>query len=183
MAVSKILLYYAFAPLPDPEAFGCGSAICANPLDFAAASSCQSHGFNGLPLAASSKRSKIYRSKTREYPAFRDIDFKWSEGTGLDSDGKSLDFPRLSVKVRDEIVSFGAPDDVEVGVNGVIGGGIHLKPEELHQLVEERGDEVVFFDGRNAWEAALAVLRSDYSRCAHQSQLHCRNRIRQVRRY
>ncbi len=47
--------------------------------------------------------------------------------------------------------------------NGVVGGGVHLKPEEVNKLVEERGDEVVFFDGRNAFEAStfVAAIRSD----------------------
>jgi UPF0176 protein len=39
--------------------------------------------------------------------------------------------------------------------SGVVGGGIKLRPDELHKLVRERGDEVVFFDGRNAFEAAI----------------------------
>ena len=98
---------------------------------------------------------KRYVRKTRDYPAFKHIDFKWSEGTGLDDEGASLDFPRLSVKVRDEIVSFGAPGELRVDDGGVIGGGTKLTPEGLHELVAERGDEVVFFDGRNALEAAI----------------------------
>ena len=43
--------------------------------------------------------------------------------------------------------------------NGVIGGGVHLKPEEVNKLVEERGDEVVFFDGRNAMEAEIGKFK------------------------
>jgi len=35
-----------------------------------------------------------------------------------------------------------------------------LKPEEIHKLVEERGDEVVFFDGRNAYEAAVGKFKN-----------------------
>ena len=34
-----------------------------------------------------------YVRKTREFPPFRDIDVKWSKGSGLDGDGRSLDFP------------------------------------------------------------------------------------------
>ena len=30
--------------------------------------------------------------------------------------------PRLSVKARDEIVAFGAPDELQVDENGVVGG-------------------------------------------------------------
>ena len=97
--------------------------------------------------------------KTRDYPAFKHIDFKWSEGTGLDEAGASLDFPKLSVKVRDEIVSFGAPGELRVDGDGVVGGGTRLTPDALHELVAERGDDVVFFDGRNALEAAIGRFR------------------------
>jgi UPF0176 protein len=89
---------------------------------------------------------KRYVRTTREYAPFKNIDFKWSEGTGDD-------FPRLSVKVRDEIVSFGAPGELTVDADGVVGGGTRLTPEELHELVERK--EVTFFDGRNAFEAEI----------------------------
>jgi UPF0176 protein len=79
--------------------------------------------------------------------------FKWS-------DGGRENFPRLSVRVRPELVTFGVPDEVKVDENGVVGGGKHLKPEEVHKLVEERGDEVVFFDGRNAYEAAVGKFKN-----------------------
>ena len=61
---------------------------------------------------------KTYVRKTREYAPFHDIDVKWSDGTGLDDDGRSLDFPRLVVKVREELVSFGVPDEVVVDAHG-----------------------------------------------------------------
>ena len=59
------------------------------------------------------------------------------------------------MKVRDELVSFGAPGELRVDEHGVVGGGTHLDPDALDALVAERGDDVVFFDGRNAFEAAI----------------------------
>lgn len=159
MAIPKVLLYYAFAPLPDPEAIRLWQRDLCESLGLRGRILVSKHGLNGT-VGGDLEAVKIYRRKTREYPAFRDIDFKWSEGTGLDENGFSLDFPRLSVKVRDEIVSFGAPDDVSVDENGVIDGGVHLKPAELHKLLEEKGDEVVFFDGRNAWEARIGRFKN-----------------------
>ena len=94
-----------------------------------------------------------YIKATKEFPGFKKIDFKWSEGTGHD-------FPRLSVKVRPELVAFGSPDEIKVDLNGVIGGGKHLKPFEVNKLVEERGEEVVFFDGRNAYEAKIGKFKN-----------------------
>ncbi|MFF1875678.1 rhodanese-related sulfurtransferase, partial [Kitasatospora herbaricolor] len=73
-------------------------------------------------------------------------------------EGRSLDFPRLSVKVREEIVSFGAPGELQVDASGVVGGGERLDPTALHELVESR-DDVVFFDGRNRFEAEIGRFR------------------------
>jgi hypothetical protein len=39
-------------------------------------------------------------------------------------------------------------DEFDVDENGVVGGGTHLKPEQVHELVEKYGDDVVFFDGQ-----------------------------------
>jgi UPF0176 protein len=96
--------------------------------------------------------------RTREYHAFRTLDAKWSAGTGLDDAGRSLDFPRLSVKVRDEIVSFGAPGELVVDRDGVVGGGTRLQPDELNALAAER-DDLVLFDGRNRFEAEIGRFR------------------------
>ena len=72
---------------------------------------------------------------------------------------RSEDFPKLSVKVRDEIVAFNAAGEIKVDEDGIIGGGVHLRPEEVNSLVEGRGDDVVFFDGRNAMEAQIGRFR------------------------
>jgi UPF0176 protein len=95
---------------------------------------------------------KKYIKNTREYQGFKKIDFKWSQGTGND-------FPKLKIQVKDELVAFGYQDEIKVDENGVVGGGIHLRPEEVNKLVEERGDEVVFFDARNAFEAKIGKFK------------------------
>ena len=79
--------------------------------------------------------------------------FKWSDGTGND-------FPKLSVKVRPELVAFGNPTEIKVDKNGVIGGGKHLKPAQVEELVAKRGDDVVFFDGRNSFEAKVGKFKN-----------------------
>lgn len=95
---------------------------------------------------------KKYVRATKEYPGFKKIDFKWSDGRGDE-------FPRLKIRVRDELVAFGNPKELIVDESGVVGGGIHLRSDQVEKLVEERGDEVVFFDGRNAFEAKIGKFR------------------------
>lgn len=158
MAVAKILLYYVFTPLADPEAVRLWQRDLAESLGLRGRILISTDGMNGT-VGGELRALKRYVRKTREYPAFKDIDFKWSAGTGLDDDGRSLDFPKLSAKVRDEIVSFGAPGELRVDESGVVGGGTRLTPDAVHELVAERGDDVVFFDGRNALEAAIGRFR------------------------
>ncbi|MEV7692003.1 rhodanese-related sulfurtransferase [Microbacterium sp. NPDC089189] len=157
MALSKILLFYRFAPLADPEAVRLWQRDLCEALGLRGRILISRHGINAT-VGGELGAMKVYAKKTRQYAAFRDADLKWSDGTGLDDTGGSRDFPRLSVKVRDEIVSFGAPDDLRVDADGVIGGGTPLAPEAVHRLVAER-DDVVFFDGRNAFEAEIGRFR------------------------
>jgi len=159
VAIPKILLYYVFTPLADPEAVRLWQRDLCESLGLRGRILISKDGLNGT-VGGDLASMKKYVRKTREYPAFKDIDFKWSEGTGLDDAGFSLDFPRLVVKVRDEIVSFGAPDELVVDAAGVTGGGTKLAPAELHDLVAERGDDVVFFDGRNAFEAEIGRFKN-----------------------
>jgi UPF0176 protein len=159
VAISKILLYYVFTPLADPEAVRLWQRDLCESLGLRGRILISTDGLNGT-VGGELNAVKKYVRKTREYPAFKHIDFKWSEGTGLDDNGQSLDFPRLAVKVRDEIVSFGAPEELQVDREGVVGGGTKLAPADLHQLVGERGDDVVFFDGRNAFEAEIGRFKN-----------------------
>jgi UPF0176 protein len=159
VAISKILLFYVFTPLPDPDAIRLWQRdLCAS-LGLRGRILISKDGINAT-VGGDIKAVKRYARATREYAAFKDADIKWSEGTGLtDEPGpsgwhESLDFPKLVVKVRDELVTFGVPDEVVVDETGVVGGGTHLAPEALHALVEAR-DDVVFFDGRNAYEAQI----------------------------
>lgn len=157
MAIPRIVLFYAFRPIPDPEAVRLWQRDLCEGLGLRGRIIVSRHGVNAT-VGGDVTVLKTYVRKTREYAALSDIDVKWSDGRGLDADGRSIDFPRLSVKVRDEIVSFGVPDEVGVDEHGVVGGGRHLSPEEVHALVAER-DDVVFFDGRNGFEAQVGRFR------------------------
>lgn len=152
MELQKIILYYGFTPLEDPEAVKLWQKTLCETLGLKGRILISKHGINGT-LGGDMSALKKYVRQTKEYPGFRKIDFKWSDGTGND-------FPRLSVKARKEIVAFGAPDELQVGPKGIVNGGVHLKPEEVNKLVAERGDEVVFFDGRNAFEAKIGKFKN-----------------------
>lgn len=152
MAIPKVILYYGFVPIPDPDALRLWQHDLCEFLELKGRIIISEHGINGT-LGGDINALKRYIRKTKTYQGFNKIDFKWSEGTGND-------FPKLTVRVRDEVVSFGAPNELKVDENGIVGGGEHLSPTEVHELVAARGDEVVFFDGRNAYEARVGKFRN-----------------------
>jgi UPF0176 protein len=159
VSTPKIVLFYAFAPLADPDAIRLWQRDLGEALHLRGRIIISKDGINGT-LGGDLPALKKWVRRFRDHAAFKDADIKWSEGTGIDADGFSVDFPKLSVKVRDEIVSFGAPGELRVDEHGVVGGGERLTPAQLHELMDERGDEVVFFDGRNALEAEIGRFRN-----------------------
>lgn len=150
--MQKVLLYYKFTPLNDPEAVRLWQKTLCESLDLSGRILISKHGINGT-VGGHIDKVKAYIKATKQYPAFKGTMFKWSDGTGKD-------FPKLSVKVRDEIVAFGAAEELEVNENGVVGGGKHLTPAAVHKLVQERGQDVIFFDGRNTYEAAVGRFKN-----------------------
>lgn len=148
--MQKILLYYKFMPVTDPNMTMLWQRALCEKLNLKGRIIISQHGINGT-VGGDLEDLKAYVKETKAY--FKGTMFKWSEG------GRE-DFPRLSVKVRAELVAFGAPAEIKVNEQGVIGGGKHLKPEQVHELVEKHGDDVVFFDGRNAYEAKVGKFKN-----------------------
>jgi UPF0176 protein len=148
----KVILYYGFTPLGDLDAVRLWQRELCESLELKGRILLSTHGINGT-LGGGMSALATYIKRTKEYPGFKKIDFKWSEGTGQD-------FPRLRVRVRDEIVTFGAPKELEVDQRGVVGGGVRLQPREVNELVAARGGDVVFFDARNAFEAKIGRFKN-----------------------
>ncbi len=152
IVMQKVLLYYKFSPLADPEAVKLWQKTLCEKLNLKGRILISKHGINGT-VGGDIEDLKAYARETKAFEPFRGTVFKWSDGTGHD-------FPRLSIKVRPELVAFKAGEEVQVDSNGVVGGGKHLKPEEVNAMVEKYGDDVVFFDGRNAYEAQVGKFKN-----------------------
>ncbi len=147
-----MILYYLFTPLSDPEAIRLWQRTLCQSLGLSGRILIADHGINGT-LGGEVSQLKRYVSATKSYPAFKSIVFKWSEA-------ETEPFSKLIVKIRPEIVTFGVPKRIEVTDHGIVGGGQKLKPHQVNQLVAERGDEVVFFDGRNRYEAEIGRFKN-----------------------
>lgn len=122
--MEKILLYYKFTPLSDPESVKLWQKTLCEQLNLKGRILVSRHGLNGT-VGGNIDDLKAYIKATKQYPGFKDIVWKWSEG-GRD------DFPRLSVKHRRELVGFkNSDDEFDVDEHGVIDGGTHLKPSQV----------------------------------------------------
>ena len=106
MAIPKVILYYAFTPIPDPAAIKLWQKFLCQSLNLKGRIIISPQGINGT-LGGDINDLKKYTRQTRSYEGFAKMKFKWSDGTGND-------FPKLSVKVRPELVSFGNPDEIKV---------------------------------------------------------------------
>jgi len=151
MNPQRILLYYGFTPISDPVAIRLWQIKLCQSLNLKGRIFIAPTGINGT-VGGDIEDLRNYVQQTRSYPGFKEIGFKWSQGTGND-------FPKLSVQLKDELVAFGNPEEIKVDKNGVIGGGKHLRPEQVHELVADRGDEVIFFDARNKYEAEIGKFK------------------------
>jgi UPF0176 protein len=152
MATPKVILYYIFTTIADTAAIKLWQKNLCQSLNLKGRIIISPHGINGT-LGGEMNDLKKYIRQTRSYEGFAKMKFKWSQGTGND-------FPKLSVKIKPELVAFGHPGEIKVDKNGVVGGGKHLKPAQVDELVAKRGDDVIFFDGRNAYEARVGRFKN-----------------------
>src|SRR3954465_241726 len=110
--MQKILLYYQFTPIADPEAVRLWQKTLCEKLNLRGRILISPHGLNGT-VGGELDDLKAYAKETKSFAPFKGITFKWS-------DGAREDFPKLSVKVRDEIVAFDAADELRVDEAGVV---------------------------------------------------------------
>jgi UPF0176 protein len=150
--MQKVILYYKFVPVPDPPTTMLWQRELCKRLNLTGRIIISKHGINGT-LGGHIENLRQYKREMNASEIFRGIMYKWSDGTGEE-------FPRLSVKVRAELVAFNQPEEIEVDGNGVKNAGKHLSPEQVHELVAARGKDVVFFDGRNSYEAKVGKFKN-----------------------
>lgn len=150
--MEKIILYYKFVPVADPDTTMFWQRALCEKLGLKGRILISAHGINGT-LGGDMAALKAYVKQMNQHPKFKGITYKWS-------DGGSEHFPKLKVKVKPELVAFDAADELVVSDSGIQGGGKHIKPAQLHKLMQERGDEVVFYDGRNMYEAKIGRFKN-----------------------
>ncbi len=106
-------------------------------------------GINGT-VEGTFENTEEYINVMNEDNRFADINYKKSEGTG-DA------FPKLSIKVRDEIVSLhlGGNDFSPMETTGK-----YITAEELHELIHNKNEEFYIVDMRNDYEHKVGYFEN-----------------------
>jgi UPF0176 protein len=134
-----VLLFYKYVTIKNaPELMVYLRGVC-EALSLKGRIILAEEGINGT-LEGETKDTEKFLGLFLADRRFKDIDVKKSEGTGNA-------FPKLSIKVRDEIVSTKFPKSIDPRKKTAK----HIKPEELHDWYE-KGKDFVVIDMRNSYE-------------------------------
>jgi UPF0176 protein len=143
--MGKIILYYKFVPVPDPTTVMFWQRALCEKVGLRGRIIIAKHGINGT-LGGEIKNVKAYVKEMNLHPLFNKIQYKWS-------DGNAEDFPKLSVKVRKELVTL-APDETFDVYNSTKG----LSPKQWHEYLEKHPDTLVL-DARNSYESDIGTFK------------------------
>ncbi len=138
----SIILFYKYTHIEDPEALKNAQMALCKHLGLKGRCIVAHEGINAT-YEGTNEACEEYMAHMKAQPAFADIHWKISKGT---DDGTA--FPRLSVKVRPEIVSLHLHND-DINPNEITGN--HLKPAELREWYE-KNKEFYIVDMRNDYE-------------------------------
>jgi len=136
----QILLYYKYVNIKDPEALMQSQRDLCESLNLKGRIIIASEGINGT-LEGLVEDTEKYIQAMIEDGRFQDTHFKRSNGNGNA-------FPKLSVKVRSEIVSLHLGKE-DINPNEVTGK--YIEPEQLHELINS-GEKFYIVDMRNDYE-------------------------------
>lgn len=136
----EILLLYKYTFISNPEALLREQRALCEQLDLKGRLIIASEGIN-VTLEGLRENTAQYMEALVQDERFRDIHFKRSIGTGQA-------FPKLSIKIRSEIVSAHLGDD-DVSPQEITGK--YLEAEELHRWINEK-KKFYIIDMRNDYE-------------------------------
>jgi UPF0176 protein len=147
-----ILLFYKYVEIPDPQAVMHFVRGLCNGLGLKGRAIIAAEGVN-MTLEGSAEHIKAFIETMQKdlltKKIAKQVDWKTSEGSGQS-------FPRLSVKVRPEIVALNLGKD---DINPRKVTGKYLSPEDLNALYEKQDDFVVV-DMRNDYEYKVGHFRN-----------------------
>jgi len=144
----QVLLYYRYVSIPNPEEYVTRHRAYCEELGLRGRILISAEGINGT-VSGPTAATETYMATLLADPVTAEIEFK------IDQADDHV-FPKLSVKLRPEIVTLGLPGEADIDPNEL--SGARLSPSEFHATMQE--ENVVVIDGRNDYEADLGHFKS-----------------------
>ncbi|MEM1312782.1 MAG: rhodanese-related sulfurtransferase [Patescibacteria group bacterium] len=144
---SKVLLFYSYTKILDTQAIMLWQKQLCQNLNLKGRIIIAVEGINAT-LEGEQKNIKKYTKELEKYNSFQDIYYKISDGNGSA-------FPKLSVKIRSEIVSSHLGER-DVSPNVVTGS--HIYPQQLHDWFRQE-KEFYIVDMRNDYEQKVGYFQ------------------------
>lgn len=141
--MGKIILFYKYVSIAYPKRIlKWQQKICAD-LNLHGRIILAHEGINGT-VGGDEAAINHYMAIMEKHPLFGGIDFKENPG---DADY----FPRMEIKVKNEIVHLGMDPEIVT----VKDGGRHVTPQEAHELMLNKSADLVILDARNNFESRI----------------------------
>lgn len=141
----KIILFYIYTGIKDPETLKERERAVCEVLGLKGRLLIAEEGINGT-LEGTIENVEKYKQHILSDKRFKRMNIKESEGTGQA-------FPKLAVKIKEEIVSTKFPKHI----NPNKATGKYLNPADFHRMYENEEDFVVV-DMRNDYEAESGIF-------------------------
>ena len=141
----RILLYYKYVTIEDPETFAAEHLKSCKEIGLKGRILVGTEGINGT-CSGTVEQTDAYMNMLQSDDRFKDIVFKIDE-----ADGHA--FKRMHVRAREEIVNMSLEDDVNP--NELTGK--YLSPEEFFKQMQE--EDTVVIDARNDYEFDVGHFR------------------------
>lgn len=152
----QIIIFYQYARIADIEGFRLYLKSLANSLDIKGRILIAEEGINGTVEGSTSSIesfTKAIHSQDGSPGTFVNLANLWIKS----SPGTGSAFPKLKVKIRNEIVTLGLGKEGDIDPNELTGH--HLKPQELKDWIQ-RGEDFEIIDMRNDYEFKVGHFRN-----------------------
>lgn len=136
----QVLLYYRYSRIEFPEQYVEDHRALCEGLGLKGRILIAHEGINGT-VSGTVEATDRYMEVMEQDPLMEGIEFKVDPAEGHV-------FPKLSVKLRPELVTLGLSEDEDIDPNVLTGK--RLSPAEFREAM--KGDDVILLDGRNDYE-------------------------------
>ncbi|WP_078548435.1 oxygen-dependent tRNA uridine(34) hydroxylase TrhO [Litchfieldia alkalitelluris] len=141
----RVLLYYMYVPIADPDDFAAQHLSFCQSLDLKGRILIAPEGINGT-VSGTIEQTDQYIKKMKEDPRFSEMVFKVDE-----ADVHA--FKKMHVRSREELVTLRLEDDI----NPLQTTGKYLSPTEFYEAMQD--SDTIVIDARNDYEYDLGHFR------------------------